>query len=157
MPVSQQAGRAKCWTLDKGEADRSACQRCVKWSNSIYIFQRVFIFLSMSFIWAGVNICSCALAKHIIGLPVICFCHFTVFLYRFYFFSSRLLFSAPVVLLSYLYIYIYSLGHRKCQQYVSSFISYQAGDYVSIYIENNTNRAVSILDKSSFSGLMIGR
>jgi len=40
---------------------------------------------------------------------------------------------------------------------VTGMLMLKAGDYVSIYIENNTNRAVSILDKSSFSGLMIGR
>lgn len=156
MPVSQRAGRAKCWTLDKGEADRSACQRCVNWSNSIYISKGIhFPFHELHLSTCEHLLMRISQTYYRIASNLFLSLHsFSIFLY---FFSSSFLFSAPVVLLSYLYIYIYSLGHRKCQQYVSLFISYQAGDYVSIYIENNTNRAVSILDKSSFSGLMIGR
>lgn len=40
---------------------------------------------------------------------------------------------------------------------VSGMLMLKAGHYVSIYIENNTNKPISILQKTSFSGLMIGR
>ncbi|XP_078372546.1 adipolin-like isoform X1 [Oculina patagonica] len=40
---------------------------------------------------------------------------------------------------------------------VTGMLMLKAGHYVSIYIENNTNKPISILEKSSFSGLMIGR
>lgn len=40
---------------------------------------------------------------------------------------------------------------------VSGMLMLKAGSYVSVFVENNTNKPLVILEQSSFSGLMIGR
>lgn len=40
---------------------------------------------------------------------------------------------------------------------VTGMLMLKAGNYVSVYVENNTNKPLNIMEESSFSGLMIGR
>ena len=43
------------------------------------------------------------------------------------------------------------------EQNICGYFDHQAGSYVSVFVENNTNKPLVILEQSSFSGLMIGR
>lgn len=40
---------------------------------------------------------------------------------------------------------------------ITGMLMLKAGNYVSVYVENNTNKPLNIMEQSSFSGLMIGR